>query len=143
MVSAPSRRKESQVHAVFKLDFYMPKSLFQSVMYHYINCGDNLRGQLPTKTYGFLIQMNLPTKQKKAHRRRERTYSHLEGSMRGGVRELGMDVYRMQYLKWVTSKDLPYSTANSAQGYVAAWMGGEFGEEWIHVYVWLSPLAVP
>ena len=25
---------------------------------------------------------------------------------------------------------------------VAAWMGGEFGGEWIHVYVWLSPLAV-
>ena len=25
MVSAPSRRKESQVHSVFKLDFYMPK----------------------------------------------------------------------------------------------------------------------
>ena len=30
----------------------------------------------------------------------------------------------------------------SAQCYVAAWMGGEFGGEWIHVYVWLSPLAV-
>jgi len=25
---------------------------------------------------------------------------------------------------------------------VAAWMGGEFGGEWIHVYVWLSPFAV-
>ena len=22
-------------------------------------------------------------------------------------------------------------------------MGGEFGGEWIHVYVWLSPFAVP
>ena len=52
---------------MFKLDFYMPKPLFQTVMYCYINC-DNLRGQLPMKTYGFLIQMNLPTKQKKALR---------------------------------------------------------------------------
>ena len=26
--------------------------------------------------------------------------------------------------------------------YVAAWMGGEFGGERTHVYVWLSPLAV-
>ena len=59
-----------------KLDFYMPKPLFQSVMYCYINC-DHLRGQLPMKTYGFLIQMNLPTKQKKAHRLRERMYSYL------------------------------------------------------------------
>ena len=34
------------------------------------------------------------------------------------------------------------STGNSAQCYVAAWMGGDFGGEWIHVYVWLSPFAV-
>ena len=39
-------------------------------------------------------------------------------------------------------KDLLYSTRNSAQCYVAAWMGREFGGEWIHVYVWLSPFAV-
>ena len=26
--------------------------------------------------------------------------------------------------------------------YEAAWVGGEFGGEWIHVYVWLSPFAV-
>ena len=25
---------------------------------------------------------------------------------------------------------------------MAAWMGGEFGAEWIHVYVWLNPSAV-
>ena len=46
------------------------------------------------------------------------------------------------YLKWITNKDLLYSTGISAQCYVAAWMGGEFGEEWIHVYVWLSPFTV-
>ena len=33
-------------------------------------------------------------------------------------------------LKWITSKDLLYSTGNSAQCYVAAWMRGEFGGEW-------------
>ena len=42
------------------------------------------------------------------------------------------------YLKWITNKDLLYSMGKSAQCYVAAWMGGEFGGEWIHVYVWLS-----
>ena len=31
------------------------------------------------------------------------------------------------YLKWITNKDLLYSTWNSAQCCVAAWMGGEFG----------------
>ena len=25
---------------------------------------------------------------------------------------------------------------------MAAWIGGEFGGEWIQVYVWLSPFAV-
>ena len=39
--------------------------------------------------------------------------------------------------RW-TNKDLLYNTGNSAQGYVAAWIGGEFGGEWIQVYVWLS-----
>ena len=40
------------------------------------------------------------------------------------VREFGVDVYTLLYLKWIISKDLQYSTGNSAQCYVAAWMGG-------------------
>ena len=39
-----------------------------------------------------------------------------------------MDMDTLLYLKWITSKDLLYSTRNSAQRYVAAWMGKEFGE---------------
>ena len=58
------------------------------------------------------------------------------------VREFLMDMYTLLYLKWVTNKELLYSTGNSAQCYVAAWMGGEFGGEWIYVYLWLSPLVV-
>jgi len=53
-----------------------------------------------------------------------------------------MDMYTLLYLKWITNKDLLYSTGNSAQGYVLAWMGGEFGGERRHAYVWLSPFAV-
>ena len=53
-----------------------------------------------------------------------------------------MDMYTLLYLKWITNKDILYSTGNSAQCYVAAWMGGEFGGEWIHVSVGLSPFAV-
>ena len=45
------------------------------------------------------------------------------------------------YLKWITKKDLLYSTKSSAQCYVAAWMEWEFGGEWILVYVWLSHSA--
>ena len=50
------------------------------------------------------------------------------------VREFGMDMYTLLYFKWVTNSFLS-STGNSAQCYVAAWMGGEFGGEWVHVYV--------
>ena len=43
-----------------------------------------------------------------------------------------MDMYTLLCLKWITNKDLLYSTWNSARCYVAVWMGGEFGGEWIH-----------
>ena len=38
-----------------------------------------------------------------------------------------MDIYPLLYLKWVTNGDLLESTGNSAQCYVAAWMGVGFG----------------
>ena len=44
-------------------------------------------------------------------------------------------MYTLLCVKWITNKDLLYSKGNSAQCYVAACMGGEFGEEWIHVYI--------
>ena len=44
-----------------------------------------------------------------------------------------MDMHTLPYLKWITNKDLLYSTGNSAQCYLAAWMGGEFRGEWRHV----------
>ena len=60
-----------------------------------------------------------------------------KGRGKGIVREFGMDMYTLLYLKWITNKDLLYSTGNPAQCYVAAWMGGEFGGE-----SRLSPLVV-
>ena len=60
----------------------------------------------------------------------------------GIVREFGMDMYTLLNFKWITNKVVLYSTWNSAQCYVAAWMGGEFKGGWVHVYVWLSFSAV-
>ena len=54
----------------------------------------------------------------------------------GLVRKFGLDMYTLLYLKWIISKVLLYSTGNSAQYYVAAWMGGEFGREWIYMYIY-------
>ena len=53
-----------------------------------------------------------------------------------------MDMYTLLYLKWIINKVLLHNTGNSGQCYVAAWMGGEMGEEWIHVCEWLSPFTV-
>ena len=47
------------------------------------------------------------------------------------VKEFGMDMYTVLYLKQITNKDLLYSTGNSAQCYMTAWMGREFQGEWI------------
>ena len=54
----------------------------------------------------------------------------------------GIDMYIQLYLKLLASQDLLYRRRNSAQCYMAAWMGGEFGGEWVYVYVCLSPFAV-
>ena len=37
-------------------------------------------------------------------------------------------MYTRLYLNWITNKDLLYRTGNSAQCYLAAWMGGKFGD---------------
>ena len=54
--------------------------------------------------------------------------SHSDLAAAAAVRELGIDMYTLQYFKWITNKDLLYGTWNSALCYVASWMGGEFGE---------------
>ena len=43
--------------------------------------------------------------------------------MGGIVREFGMDMYTLLYLKWITNKDLLYSTGNSAQYSVITSLG--------------------
>ena len=65
----------------------------------------------------------------KTEKDRERTYG-CQGAEQGEgiVRKFGVDMYMLLYLKWITSKDLRCSTGNSAQCYVAAWMGGSLGE---------------
>ena len=88
-----------------------------------------------------MIQINLLTKQKQIHRVKSCQWGG-EGWREGVVREFGIDIYTLLHFKWITNKDLLYSPGNSAQCYMADWTGGEFGGEWIHVYVWLSPFDV-
>ena len=79
--------------------------------------------------------MNLLTKQET-----QKTNLWLPGE--ATVRDSGKVMDTLLYLKWITNKDLLYSTWNSSQCYVPAWMGEGFGGGWKHVYVWLSPFAI-
>ena len=73
-----------------------------------------------------------------------RLRKHTYGCQGTGVdRKFEKVMFTLLLLKWKTNKNLLYGTQNSAQCYGAVWMGGEFGGEWIHVYVWLSPFTVP
>ena len=65
------------------------------------------------------------------------------GGEGGIVRKFGKVMYTLLYSKWVTNKDLLYSTWNSAQCYMPAWMGGgAVGRMDTCMYVWLSPFTV-
>ena len=85
-----------------------------------------------------MIQMNLLMKQKETHRLRKQIHGC---QVEGIARDFGKVMFTFLYLKWITNENLLYSTWNYAQCYVPAWMGEEFGGEWIHVYIWLSPFT--
>ena len=68
------------------------------------------------------------TKQKETHRLRKQTHGSQGERI---VKVFGKVKYTLLYLKWVTNKNLPYSTWNSAQCYVPAWVG-EYG--YMYVY---------
>ena len=53
----------------------------------------------------------------------------------GIVRDYGKVMYTLLYLKWIINKDLMYGTWNSAQCYMAAWMGEGLGENgYMYIY---------
>ena len=57
-----------------------------------------------------------------------------------------MDLYTLLYLKWITNKDLLYSTWDSAQCYMAPaweWSLGENGCMYMAVHLHCSPETVP
>lgn len=60
----------------------------------------------------------------------------------GIVREFGRDMYTLLYLRWLTNKDLLYSRGNSAQCYMAAWIGGGLRESgYMYMYGWVHLMS--
>ena len=60
----------------------------------------------------------------------------------GTVKESGLSMNTLLYLKWIINKVLSYNTGNSIQCYIAAWMGEELGGDQTYACVLLSPFAV-
>ena len=85
-----------------------------------------------------MIQMNLQNRKRLTDLENELMAAGGEGT----GKDFGRVMHTLLNLKWITKKNLVYNTWNSAQCYVAAWMGAGLGVEWIHVYVWLSPFTV-
>ena len=58
------------------------------------------------------------------------------GKEGGGINwEIGIAIYTLLYIKWINNKPLLYSTENSTQYSVMAYMGKESKNKWIYVYV--------
>ena len=58
------------------------------------------------------------------------------GERGGGIHwEIGIDIYSQPYIKWITNKDLLYSTGNCTQYSVMIYMRKESKKEWIYAYV--------
>ena len=76
---------------------------------------------------------------KQTHRIREQNYGCPGGEEweEEMGREFGINRYTLLYIKYRNKEQLN-GTGNSAQSHAAAWIGGEFGGEQQHVYVWLS-----
>ena len=73
-----------------------------------------------------MIQMNLQNRKRLTDLENELMVARGKDG-RGIVRDFGKAMDTLLYLKWITNKDLLYSTGNSTQYYVAAWVGRESG----------------
>ena len=84
--------------------------------------------------------MNLFTKQKQTHRLRKQIYDYQRRKFGGGGinQEVEINIYTLLYVKQIINKDLRYSTRNSTQYSVMAYMGKESKKKrgkWIYEYV--------
>ena len=64
----------------------------------------------------------------------ENKFMVTNGEKRGGInQEVEIDMYTLLYIKQIIKEDLLYTTRNSTQYSVTAYMGKESKKEWIYV----------
>ena len=63
-----------------------------------------------------MTQMNISTKEKQTHSKREQAYCCQRGGDQGGMDlEFGVNRYKLLHIEWINNKALPYSTENYIQ----------------------------
>ena len=79
--------------------------------------------------------MNLQSRKRLIELENELIVAVGQGWGEGIVREFGMDIYTLLYLKWINNKDLLYSTLNSVQIMWQPGWEGSLGENgYMYVY---------
>ena len=59
-----------------------------------------------------------------------------KGEKRVGINwKVEIDIYTLIQIKWITNKDLLYSTGNSTEYPAMTYMGIESKREWMYVYI--------
>ena len=76
-----------------------------------------------------MVQMNWFAGQKLRHRCREQTYGHQGGKVAGGGGgggmnwEIGIDIYTLICIKWMTNKNLQYKQTNKPKKQYSTFFG--------------------
>ena len=92
-----------------------------------------------------MIQINLLTKKKQIHRHRKQTYGYQRGWVRETNKEVGINIYNLLYLKWV-SKCFLYSTGKYTQCLIINFNGKRIRERiyihasvciYIHIHIYI------
>ena len=78
--------------------------------------------------------MKLFTKQKQTHRHRKQTYDYQREKEQGRDKlGAGINKYTFLYIKYITNKDLLYSTENYIQHIIIIYNGKESQKEYVYV----------
>ena len=75
--------------------------------------------------------MNLFTKQKQTHRHRKQTYGYQR------EKGFGINIHLLPYIKYITNKDLLYSTGNYTEYFVTTYKVKESDKEDIYLSIYL------
>ena len=72
---------------------------------------------------------------KQIDRYRKQIYSY-QGGKWGGINwEVGIDIYILLYIKYITNKDILYSTGNYTQYFVITYKGNKSEKEFIYIFI--------